>query len=159
MDGRILVSRYEPRKSRLADTPALVLEGVQDEISNGTVEFAVAENGTLVYQPGQGSDVSVVWVDRTGRDVPVDTILKGGFSSAVLSPDGSQIALARSGSRGSQIWVKQLRTGAFSPISQELQDADRPVWTRMAARSPFSPPGTTTGGPGSGGPTAATAPG
>ena len=129
VDGRILVSRYEPRKSRLADTPALVLEGVQDDISNGTVEFAVAENGTLVYQPGQGGDVSVVWVDRTGRDVPVDTTLKGGFSSAVLSPDGSQIALARNGARGSQIWVKQLRTGAFSPISQELQDADRPVWT------------------------------
>jgi serine/threonine-protein kinase len=128
-EGRILVSRYEPRKSRLADTPALVLEGVQDDISNGTVEFAVAENGTLVYQPGQGGDVSVVWVDRTGRDVPVDTTLKGGFSSAVLSPDGSQIALARNGARGSQIWVKQLRTGAFSPISQELQDADRPVWT------------------------------
>jgi eukaryotic-like serine/threonine-protein kinase len=127
--GRILVSGYEPRKSRLADTPALVLEGVQDDISNGTVEFAVAENGTLVYQAGQGSDVSVVWVDRSGHDVPVDTTLKGGFTSATLSPDGSQIALARSGQRGSQIWVKQLRTGAFSPISQELRDADRPVWS------------------------------
>jgi Tol biopolymer transport system component/tRNA A-37 threonylcarbamoyl transferase component Bud32 len=127
--GRILVSRYEPGKRRLADTPALVLEGVQDDISNGTVEFAVAENGTLVYQPGQEDDVSVVWVDRSGRDVPVDTTLKGDFSSATLSPDGSQIALARSGVRGSQIWVKQLRTGAFSPISQELRDADRPVWS------------------------------
>jgi serine/threonine-protein kinase len=127
--GRILVSRYEPGKSRLADTPALVLEGVQDEISNGTVQFAVAENGTLVYQPGQQGDVSVVWVDRSGRDVPVDTTLKGDFSSAALSPDGSQIALTRSGERGSQIWVKQLRTAAFSPISQGLQDADRPVWT------------------------------
>jgi eukaryotic-like serine/threonine-protein kinase len=128
-DGRILVSRYEPRKSRLADIPALVLEGVQDDIANGTVQFAVAENGTLVYQPGQGSDVRLVWVDRSGRDVPVDTTLKGGFTSAALSPDGSQIALARSGARGSQIWVKQLRTGSFSPISQELRDADRPVWS------------------------------
>jgi len=37
--------------------------------------------------------------------------------------------VARSVSGGSQIWVKQLRTGAFSRISQELEDADRPVWT------------------------------
>ena len=127
--GRLLVSRYEPRKSRLADTPALVLEGVQDEVGNGTVQFAVAENGTLVYQSGQGGEVSPVWVDRSGRDVPVDTSLKGGFSSVSLSPDGSQIALARNAERGSQVWVKQLGTGAFSPISQEIQDADRPAWT------------------------------
>ncbi len=127
--GRILVARYEPAKSRLAGTPALVLEGVQDEISNATVQFAVAENGTLVYQHGQGGDVSVVWVDRSGRDAPVDSTLKGDFSSATISPDGRQLALARSGTGGSQIWVKQLRTGAFSPISQGFEDADRPVWS------------------------------
>jgi serine/threonine-protein kinase len=127
-DGRILVSHFDPRKNRLTDTPVLMLEDAQDEISNGTVQFAVAENGTLVYQPKHGGNVGVVWVDRNGHDAPVDTSLKGIFSSATLSPDGSQIAVARSVSGGSQIWVKQLRTGAFSRISQELQDADRPVW-------------------------------
>jgi Tol biopolymer transport system component len=128
-DGRLLVSHFDPRKNRLTDPPALMLEDVQDEISNGTVEFAVAENGTLAYQPKHGGNVGVVWVDRSGHDVPVDTTLKGNFSSATLSPDGTQIAVARSVSGGSQIWVKQLRTGAFSRISQELEDADRPVWT------------------------------
>ena len=128
-DGRLLVSHFDHRKNRLTDTPVLMLDDVQDEISNGTVQFAVAENGTLIYQPRHGGDVGVVWVDRSGHDVPVDTTLKGIFSSAALSPDGAQIALARNVSGGSQIWVKQLRTGAFSRISQELQDADRPVWT------------------------------
>ncbi len=127
-DGRILVSHFDPRKNRLTDTPVLMVQDVQDEISNGTVQFAVAENGTLVYQPKHGGNVGVVWVDRSGHDVPIDTTLKGNFSSAALSPDGTQIVLARSVSGGGQIWVKQLRTGAFSRISQELQDADRPVW-------------------------------
>jgi serine/threonine-protein kinase len=128
-DGHILTAHFDPEKGRLTDSPALMLDDAQDEISNGTVQFAVAENGTLVYQPKLGGTVGLVWVDRRGHDVPVDTTLKGYFSSATLSPDGTQIAVARSVSGGGQIWVKQLRTGAFSRISQELQDADRPVWT------------------------------
>jgi serine/threonine-protein kinase len=127
-DGRILISHFDTRKRRLTDTPELMLEDAQDEISNGTVQFAVAENGTLVYQQKHGGEVGVVWVDRSGIEVPVDTTLKGIFSSVALSPDGTQIAVARSVSGGSQIWVKQLATGAFSRISLELQDADRPVW-------------------------------
>jgi eukaryotic-like serine/threonine-protein kinase len=128
-DGRILVSHFDARKRRLTDSPVVMLEDVQDEISNATVQFAVAENGTLVYQPKHGGDVGLVWVDRSGHDAPVETSLKGIFTSAALSPDGSRIAVAQSVSGGSQIWVKQLRTGAFSRISQEVQDADRPVWS------------------------------
>ena len=128
-DGRILVAHFDARNTRLTDNPVLMLDDAQDEIANGTVQFAVSENGTLVYQQKHGGNVGVVWVDRGGHDVPVDTTLTGIFSSAALSPDGTQIAVAQSLSGGSQIWVKQLRTGAFSRISQELQDADRPVWT------------------------------
>ena len=128
-DGRILVSHFDPRKRRLRDTPALMLDDVQDEISNGTVQFAVAENGTLVYQQKRGGNVGIVWVDRSGAVAPVDTTLKGIFSSATLSPDGRQIAVAQSVSGGSQVWVKQLVTGGYSRVSLGLEDADRPVWT------------------------------
>jgi serine/threonine-protein kinase len=128
-EGRLLVAHFDARKNRLTGAPELVLEDVQDEISNGTVEFAVAENGTLVYQPKHGGNVGVLWVDRGGHDVPVDTTLKGNFSSATISPDGTQLALTQNVSGGSQVWVKQLRTGGFSRLSFELEDADRPVWT------------------------------
>jgi serine/threonine-protein kinase len=59
----------------------------------------------------------------------VDTSLSGDFSSATLSPDATRIALAVSVSGGGQVWVKDLRNGAFSRISQGLADADRPVWS------------------------------
>jgi serine/threonine-protein kinase len=128
-DGRLLVSPYDAGDRRLTETPLLVLDDVQDEISNGTVQFAVAENGTLVYQQRRGGETGVVWVDRAGTEMPVDTTLKGNFSSVALSPDAARIALARSVAGGGQIWVKHLATGAYSPISQELIDADRPVWS------------------------------
>jgi eukaryotic-like serine/threonine-protein kinase len=127
-DGRVLVAPYDARKIRLSENPVLMLDDAMDEISNGTVQFAVSENGTFVYQPKQGMD-GLVWVDRSGQVVAIDTTLRGYFSSAALSPDGAQIAVARSVSGGGQIWVKQLRTGAFSRLSQDLQNAARPVWS------------------------------
>ena len=127
-DGRVLVAHYDTGKQRLRDTPVLALENAQDEISNGTVQFAVAENRTLVFQERGGGNVGIVWVDRAGRQQVVDTTLKGAFSSATISPDGRQLALALSVSGGGQVWVKQLVTGGFSRISFDLEDADRPVW-------------------------------
>jgi serine/threonine-protein kinase len=127
-DGRLLVARYEEGSRKLIDTPVLILDDVQDEISNGTVQFAVAGNGTLIYQQRGGAEAGVVWVDRAGAEVPVDSTLRGYFTSVALSPDGTRIALARSVSGADQVWVKHLATGAFGPISQELTDAARPVW-------------------------------
>ena len=46
-----------------------------------------------------------------------------------LSPDGTQIAVTRAESGETQIWVKQLTTGAFSRLSFDVGTADRPVWT------------------------------
>jgi WD40 repeat protein len=128
-DGRLLVAPFDARQRRLSENPVLVLDEVQDEISNGTVQFAVSDNGTLVYEPRVGGGDGLVWVDRSGQAVPVDSTLRESFSSAVLSPDGSEIALARSVAGGGQVWVKQLRTGAFTRLSQDLQDAARPTWT------------------------------
>ena len=128
-DGRVLVAPFDAHNSRLSENPVLMLDDAMDELSNGTVQFAVSENGTFVYQPKQGGMDGLVWVDRSGQVVPIDTTLRGYFSFATLSPDGTQIAVARSVSGGGQIWVKQLRTGAFSRVSQDLQDANRPVWT------------------------------
>ena len=74
--------------------------------------------------------VGVVWVDRGGKRTPVDTTHDGRHSCELaLSPDGSQIALARSRAGETQIWVKQLPTGAFSRLSFDVSNADRPVWT------------------------------
>jgi Tol biopolymer transport system component len=128
-DGKLLVARYDQDSRRLVDSPVLMLDDVQDEISNGTVQFAVAENGTLVYQSRQGGDVGVVWVDRSGTERLVDSTLKGNYSDVALSPSGGRIALAQSVMGGGQIWVRDLATGASSQISLELTDAGRPVWS------------------------------
>jgi serine/threonine-protein kinase len=128
-DGRLLVAHYDARTSRLTETPVAVQDDVQEEIANGTVQFDVAADGTLVYQQQLLGSVGLVWVDRSGRVSPADSTLRGAFVDVALSPDATQLVVTQALSGGTQIWVKQLVTGAFSRISQELTDANRPVWS------------------------------
>ena len=136
-DGRLLVARFDPRKGKLTSTPVPLLQEVQRETSNGTVQFAASATGTLIYQQESGARDGLVWVDRRGVQTPVDSTMKGIFPSLSLSPDGRQIAVTQSGSGESQIWVKQLATGSFSRLSFDVENGDRPVWTTDGRKVAF----------------------
>jgi serine/threonine protein kinase/Tol biopolymer transport system component len=125
-EGRLLAAPFDAREGRLTGTPVLVQSDVEHDIAAGTVEFAVADNGTLVYQRRSASNVGIVWVDRSGGITPVDSTLREGFVDLVLSPDGTRLAVSLS---PGEVWIKHLVTGAFSRISLDLKDAQRPAWT------------------------------
>jgi WD40 repeat protein len=129
-EGRVLAARFDPRRGRLLGSPAIVLQEVQQEVSNGTVQFAVSETGVLVYQRRTRTNDGLVWVDRTGRITPIDTAMTGVFGSVALSPDGTRIVVEQSSSGDSEIWIKQLSTGAFTRLTFDANSgANRPVWT------------------------------
>ncbi len=128
-DGRVLAAPFDSRRGTLGGTPVLMLDDVQAEATNGTVQFAVSETGMLVYQPETGGSGGLVWVDRAGKRTPVDTTLKQVGLDVALSPDGREIVLTRSESGDNQIWIKQLATGTLSRISFDVENADRAVWT------------------------------
>ncbi|MEO5824971.1 MAG: protein kinase [Gemmatimonadales bacterium] len=128
-EGTVLAARLDPRNPTTLGSPSSVVPDVQREAANGTVQFAVAGNGTLVYQPNLTGDAGLVWVDRDGAISPVDSTLRGLFSSLSLSPDGRAVALTRAEAGDAHIWVKQLPAGAFTKVSQDVTSADRPVWS------------------------------
>ena len=128
-EGRVLAARFDPRQGRLLGTPTIMLQDVQQENANGTVQFAVSGTGTVVYQRKSGDD-GLVWVDRSGAPTPVDTAMHGAFEAVALSPDGTQIALSQTQAGEGQIWIKQLSTGAFSRLPFDATgSASRPTWT------------------------------
>jgi len=74
--------------------------------------FAVSDNGTLVYAPGNPARRSLVWVDREGRVQPV-----GAEPGQLL-----EVALARDGSRtivklGRDLWIYDLARGTRSRLT------------------------------------------
>jgi serine/threonine-protein kinase len=127
-DGRLLAAPFDARRGKLGGTPALMLDNVQAEGTNGTVQFAASQTGVLIYQPTTGGSGGLAWVDRAGKATPIDTTLKQVGLDASLSPDASEIVLTRSESGDNQVWIKQLATGTLSRISFDVDNADRPVW-------------------------------
>jgi Tol biopolymer transport system component len=93
----------------------------------GVANFALSENGTLVYAPGlsRTEDRSVVWVDRQGRIQPIIDTPRP-FSAIALSPHGQHLALqVLSGL--STIVLYNIERKTFTRWTSEWDNAV-PVW-------------------------------
>ncbi len=127
-EGRVFSVAFDVKKMVATSQPVQVLDQVRTDASNGTVQFAVSESGTLVYVPGGAIAANVVWVSRDGVGTAVDSTWKGNFVGLALSPDAGRIALSIVGNDGSSVWVKRLPNGALTRLTLK-GSSDRPTWT------------------------------
>ena len=127
-DGRLFVVDFNEDKLAVAGDPAQVLDRVQTENRNGTLQFAVSQSGTLVYIPGEAAARQIVWVGKDGAEMPVDSAWTGAFGDVELSPDGSRLAMTILADEGAAIWVKRLPNGSLTRLSF-IGSSDRPAWT------------------------------
>ena len=157
----ILVSRYERPEKPTHRHPRARAGGCagRDLQRDGAVRGRRERHAGLSARSRAGTSAWSGWIaaDTTFRSTPPS---RGCFSSAVA------LARRQPDRRGAEWLAGESDLGEAAP-HRSLQ----PHFARAAGRrptgldpgwplrSPFSPPGTTTGGPGSGGPTAATAPG
>ena len=73
--GALWAVPFDQERFDIVGTPAPVVEGVQVE-PGGAVQFAVADNGSLVYIPGGGGFLAtrnLMWVDRDGGEEMLPT--------------------------------------------------------------------------------------
>ena len=120
---------FDARALEVTGDPVLVQEGVR--VSNNRVtQFAIADEGSLVYIPEDFSFTGMpVWVDRTG------TVVESFMEEALdtpryprLSPDGRRLALVVGPFDAGNIWVQDL-TGR-PPIKLTFEGNDfSPLWT------------------------------
>jgi serine/threonine-protein kinase len=109
-------------------------------LSNGTAEFDIAQNGTLVYVTG-GSVVAaprtLVWVDRQGREEPVKGAPARAFVGPRLSPDGTRVALDIR-DREHDIWLWDFARETLDRLTTDPGMDQAPVWTPDGRRVVFS---------------------
>ena len=88
-----------------------VVQGVRQ--TPGTfVDYALSEEGTLVYVPAGSSESlpnSLVWVDREGKETSVSEE-KRDFGSPRISPDGTQVAVAIAEGDTQGLWALRIST-------------------------------------------------
>jgi serine/threonine-protein kinase len=127
-DGRVFAVTFDEKALAATTEPVQVLDDVRSEATNGTLQFAVSESGALVYVPGGENEGDVVLVSRNGTVTPVDSTWVGHFIDPSLSPDGTRLAIAISGSEGNAVWVKRLSNGSLTRLTLK-GTSDRPTWS------------------------------
>ncbi len=112
--------------------PFLALEGIRVAM-NMIPQFAVADDGTLVYVTSTGAVArKLVWVDRKGKEEPT-TLPPAKYGTARLSPDGTRVAVTLEG----DVWVAELARGTRTRVTTNPGLDILPSWTPDGKRVVF----------------------
>jgi len=134
-DGAALVIPFDLGGLKPQGSPVPVLDSVAIN-SNITAELDVSRSGMLVMlREAAGLEVryNLVWVDKTGREAPVDMggplrLTSLGNAGWALSPDGRRLAISLGGESGEALWVKELPSGPTSRVTIDSAASFRPRW-------------------------------
>ena len=134
-DGAALVLPFDLTSLEPRGSPVAVLDSVLVDQS-AQAQLDVSRSGMLVMLRGaSGQEVrhNLLWVDRTGRETPIDMggpVQLTGLGNAgwALSPDGRRLAISLTG-EADAIWVKELPSGPLSRVTfDSTATAFRPRW-------------------------------
>jgi Tol biopolymer transport system component len=98
--------------------------------------FDVSSTGTLIYRGGSASELPLIWVSRDGK--PQETVLDAGpYRSPSISPDGKQLAYAKTEGSNTDIWVMDLAPGTSTRLTFDPEEDSIPIWSRDGKRLAF----------------------
>jgi serine/threonine-protein kinase len=136
----LLAIRFDISKLAVIGGPVPVVENVSTPTdASGTANFAVANNGTMVYAlPMQivSGQTKLVFVDRRGSKTNVP-LPDGQYSDPRVSPDGKQIAVTLQSDGESSIWLYDIGGGTSMRRLTFEGNNSVPQWTRDGRRVIF----------------------
>jgi len=113
---------FDAERLEVVGSAAPVLDGVR------AGDFAISQNGTLIYVPAEGSNVqTLTWLDD-----PTGNPQSAGFPSAVhgtfqTSPEGTHLAVEVAGITR-DIWIYNLVTGDRERLTNQGNNG-YPIWS------------------------------
>jgi Tol biopolymer transport system component len=132
-DQRQLVSvAFDASAATVSGSTTVIANAIGFQPSTYWAAFAVAQNGTLIYNTGVGAAQSALtWMDRTGKELNRigDPAI---MANPMLSPDGSRIVLDISDQKANNvdIWIESATGAGNSRFTFDPAEEVAGVWSR-----------------------------
>ena len=130
--GTLHAVSYDRERHKISGEPFPLVDDMRMESLTGLVQFAVSDNGTLVYSPG--ADVAVgklAWVDRSGA-VEFLPVPERAYVAPSVSPDGRRVAVDVA-DVSDYIWIWDIAREEGRRLATRI----RPVWSPDSSRVAF----------------------
>ena len=133
LDGGLLAVPFDDDTLEVTGGPVPLVDAVDDAgAATGAAHFAVAPNGSLVYVPGAGVGLELVWVDLEGRVEPIGADAHP-YTHPRVSPDGGRVAVARTDG-DEDVWIYELGRGTLERLTFTDGEDSSPAWTPDGTR-------------------------
>jgi serine/threonine-protein kinase len=137
--GSLRAVRFDIDRLLVRDQPAAVAEDVLVK-PRGAADYALTLDGTLLYvtaESGRPSPRSLVWVDRRGREEPLD-VPQRRYGPGRISPDGKRVAIGIMENGSADLWTFDVTGGALKRLTLAPGTNGLPVWTPDGRQIIFS---------------------
>jgi Tol biopolymer transport system component len=122
INGTLMAAPFDAAKAEITGPAIPVLEHVGSQV-------VISSNGTLVYREGEfGVASRLVWVDRTGRATPFDTLGLSQITSARATPDGRRVILSSVNNTSQDLWLRDA-SGVQTRFTTDSGAHFRPIFS------------------------------
>ncbi|MCZ6879307.1 MAG: protein kinase, partial [Acidobacteria bacterium] len=117
--GTLMAVPFDVERLELSGDPIPVFEGVRSVSGQGTADYSISDDGTLIYVPSTGGlDGTLVWVDRQGLATPLIEDRQA-YRRPRLSPDGQRVAVWVQSDLNQDIWIYDIGRGTRMRLTVE----------------------------------------
>ncbi|HEV7551236.1 MAG TPA: protein kinase [Candidatus Angelobacter sp.] len=132
-DRRQLVAmQFDVSTAKTSGEPRVITGLVGFQPSTYWAAFAVAENGTVVYNTSaQATSSALTWVDRTGKELG-RVGQQGVLANPTISPDGGRVTVDITDERANNVdvWIESLQGGTNTRFTFDTSEEVMGLWSR-----------------------------
>jgi serine/threonine-protein kinase len=125
-NNTLFAVRFDLDRLEVIGTPVPVLEKVRYNPLQGAAQFDFSQAGTLLYQSGSLSLLTVQWMDSAGKTQPLLS-KPGVYSRPHISPDGQRLAMDVTEGSGTDIWIYELQRDTMTRLT--FNGANQAIWS------------------------------
>jgi serine/threonine-protein kinase len=121
---------FDVDRLEVTGRPVPILDTVLIERASGVGQFAIANNGNLVYATASARAEwrRLVWVSGRGTEEPLE-LEAGPYSDPSVSPDGTRVAMTVTREDNIDIWVWHVMRKTFERFTFDPGPESTPLWS------------------------------